>query len=238
MRTLAADHARFLAPLDVTTLRWSRQYTPRAWAAALLARAANNTLPDTPAEAAAMAEYDLHDTDAATWTTSTIHAAADLAHRTDSSPLRMATAVLTEHATKRCNETPPAATPNADEYRYSPAAGPGPAPPTSAASSPAANGSSATRPCTSSTSADDLAASAEPPAASPNTDDSTNHTPTHTARAPSSGARRRPLTRHPQRHRGQVKAPGPPRSHQHRRASTRRTSPDQLESTKDMRTTP
>lgn len=121
MRALAADHARFLAPLDVTTLRWSRQYTPRAWAAALLTRAANNTLPDTAAEALALAEHDLHDTDTATWTTSTVRAAADLAHRNDSSPTRMAAAVLTEHATKRCNEIPPATTtPHADEYRYSP----------------------------------------------------------------------------------------------------------------------
>lgn len=133
MRALAAGHARWVAPLDVSTLRWSRQYTPRAWAAALLTRAANNTLPDTAAEAAALAEYDLHDTDAATWTTSTIRAAADLAHRNDSSPLRMATAVLTEHVTKRCNKTPPATAPapaaqSTDEYRYSPPAEPGQCP--------------------------------------------------------------------------------------------------------------
>ena len=119
MRALATDHTRFLTPLDVTTLRWSRQYTPHAWAAALLTRADNDTLPDTAAEAVALAEYDLHDTDAATWTTSTIRAAADLVRRNDASPPRMATAILTNHATKRCNETPPA-TPSADEYRYSP----------------------------------------------------------------------------------------------------------------------
>jgi hypothetical protein len=128
MQVLATDHARFVAPLDVTTLHWSRQYTPHAWAAALLTRAANNTLPDTAAQALALAEYDLHDTDAATWTTSTIHAAADLAHRNNSNPLTMATAVLTEHAAKPCNETPPATTANADEYRYSPATTPGPCP--------------------------------------------------------------------------------------------------------------
>lgn len=121
MRALAVGHARFLAPLDVTTLRWSRQYTPRAWAAALLTRAENNTLPDTAPAAVALAEYDLHDTDATTWTSTTLHVAADLAHRNDSSPLRMATAVLTNHAPKRCNEIPLATTLNADEYRYSPA---------------------------------------------------------------------------------------------------------------------
>lgn len=120
MLALAAGHARRVAPLDVTTLRWSRQYTPRAWAAAILTRAANNTLPDTAAEAVALAEYDLHDTNATTWTTGTIRAAADLAHSNDSSPLKMATEVLTNQATKRCNEIPPATTPNADEYRYSP----------------------------------------------------------------------------------------------------------------------
>jgi len=133
MQALAAGHARWVAPLDVTTLRWSRQFTPRAWAAALLTRAANNTLPDTAAEAVTLAEYDLHDTDAATWTTNTIRAAADLAHRNDSSPLRMATAVLTEHTTRRRNEIPPATTaaptaPSTDEYRYSPPAEPGPCP--------------------------------------------------------------------------------------------------------------
>ncbi len=117
---LATGHARWVTPLDVTTLRWSRQYTPRAWAAALLTRAGNNTLPDTAAEAVALAEHDLHDTDAATWTTSTMRAAADLAHRNDANPTRMATAILTNHAARRCNETPTATTTRADEYRYSP----------------------------------------------------------------------------------------------------------------------
>jgi hypothetical protein len=119
MRAVAAGHARWVTPLDVATLRWSRQYTARAWAAALLTRAANNTLPVTAAEAVGLAEHDLHDTDAATWTTATIRAAADLVHRNDSSPLRMATTVLASHATKPCNENPPAATPTTDEYRYS-----------------------------------------------------------------------------------------------------------------------
>jgi hypothetical protein len=120
MRALATGHARFLAPLDVTTLHWSRRYTARAWAAALLTRADSNTLPGTAAEAVGLAEHDLHDTDATTWTASTMRAAADLAHHNDSSPQRMATAVLTNHAAKRCNEIPPATTPNTDEYRYSP----------------------------------------------------------------------------------------------------------------------
>jgi hypothetical protein len=125
MRTLAAVHARFLAPLDVTTLRWSRQYTARAWAAALLTRADNNTLPDTASEAVGLAEHDLYDTDASTWTSTTLHAAANLAHRNDSSPPMMAAEVLNNHATGPCNETPPTTTANADEYRYSPAAEPG-----------------------------------------------------------------------------------------------------------------
>jgi hypothetical protein len=125
MRALAAGHARFLVPLDVTTLRWSRQYTPHAWAAALLTRADNNTLPDTASEALGLAEHDLHDTDASTWNTPTMRAAADLVHRNDSSPQRMATAILTNHAARACNEIPPATTANADEYLYSPTAGPG-----------------------------------------------------------------------------------------------------------------
>jgi len=120
MRALAASYARWVAPLDVATLHWARQYTARAWAAALLTRADNNTLPDIASEAVALAEYDLHDTDATTWTSTTLHAAADLAHRNDSSPLRMATTVITNHAAKRCNETPPTTAPHPDEYRYSP----------------------------------------------------------------------------------------------------------------------
>jgi len=128
MRALAAGHARFLAPLDVATLRWSRHYTARAWAAALLTRADNNTLPATAAEAVGLAEHDLHDTDASTWTSTTPHAAANLAHRNDSSPLRIAAAVLDNHAARLCNETPPVTTANADEYRYSPTAGTGACP--------------------------------------------------------------------------------------------------------------
>jgi hypothetical protein len=79
LRRLAAAHARHLAPLDLTTLHWSRHYTPTAWATALLARAGQATLPGTAAEAVAQAEHDLSTTDAAEWTPTTLRAAADLA---------------------------------------------------------------------------------------------------------------------------------------------------------------
>jgi hypothetical protein len=107
MRALAAGHARFLAPLDIATLRWSRQYTPTAWAAALLTRAEHATLPDTPTEAVALVEYDLHDTDATAWTSTTLNAAADLARRTDGDPRQIAAALIAVGVTKPRNETPP-----------------------------------------------------------------------------------------------------------------------------------
>jgi hypothetical protein len=111
MRALATDHARWVAPLDITTLRWSRQYTARAWAAALLTRAGNGTLPDTASEAVGLVEHDLHDTDAATWTSTTRHASVDLAHRSDGDPRQMAAALIAAAVTKLGNETPPSADP-------------------------------------------------------------------------------------------------------------------------------
>jgi hypothetical protein len=111
LRGIAVAHARWVAPLDITTLRWSRQYTPRAWAAALLTRAANNTLPNTASEAVALVEYDLFDTDTNAWTSSTLRAAADLAHRTDGDTRRAAAALIVTAVTKRRDETPPAAEP-------------------------------------------------------------------------------------------------------------------------------
>jgi hypothetical protein len=129
MRALATDHARWVAPLNVTTLRWSRQYTARAWAAALLTRADHDTLPDTPTQAVALVEYDLHDTDTTTWSSSTTHAATNLARRADASPLRMATMLLTERRNENtAGHHHNTATPSADEYRYNPPPAPGPCP--------------------------------------------------------------------------------------------------------------
>ena len=108
---IAVAHARWVAPLDITTLRWSRQYTPRAWAAALLTRAANKALPETASEAVGLVEYDLHDTDAATWTSSTPRAAADLVHRSNGDPRLMAAALIAAAVTKLGGETPPSADP-------------------------------------------------------------------------------------------------------------------------------
>jgi hypothetical protein len=81
MRSIAAAHARYLTPLKLATLRWSRQYSPTAWAAALLTHADNRTLPDTAHQAVALVEYDLHELDTTNWNPATRRAAADLAHR-------------------------------------------------------------------------------------------------------------------------------------------------------------
>lgn len=130
LRRTAAAHARFLAPLDVAALRWARQYSPTAWAVALLTRAEHATLPDTATHAVALVEYDLHHIDAADWTPTTLRTAADLAHGGHGDPHQMAAALLRARVTKIRDQTPrPAAAPppatNASEYRYSlPEAGP------------------------------------------------------------------------------------------------------------------
>jgi hypothetical protein len=104
LRRLAAAHARHLAPLDPATLHWSRRYTPTAWAAALLARAQQATLPDTAAEAVAQAEHDLSTTDGPEWTPTTLRAAADLAgHHT--TPHQIAAAIIAATVTKHRDET-------------------------------------------------------------------------------------------------------------------------------------
>jgi hypothetical protein len=105
LRGLATDHARWVRPLDVASLRWSRHYTPRAWAAALLARAGQSTLPDTAAEATGLAESDLHDTDAASWDEQPHHAAVELAHAGGDSPRAMAELLLTAAVMKPRDET-------------------------------------------------------------------------------------------------------------------------------------
>jgi hypothetical protein len=105
MRAHATAHARWVAPLDITTLRWSRQYTTIAWAAALLTRAERGALPDTATEAVALTEYDLHDTDAATWTASIMRSATELAHHGD--PHQIAATLIAAGVTEPRNETPP-----------------------------------------------------------------------------------------------------------------------------------
>jgi hypothetical protein len=107
MRALAATQARFLAPLDIGTLSWARQYSPTAWAAALISSAEHGTLPGTAREAVALVEYDLHDTDATGWTPNLRAAAADLARRHDHDPHRMAAALIRAGVTKHRHETPP-----------------------------------------------------------------------------------------------------------------------------------
>ncbi|MBN1174617.1 MAG: hypothetical protein JXA67_20805 [Micromonosporaceae bacterium] len=109
MRGIAAAHARWVTPLEVTKLRWARQYSPTAWAVALLAHAGQATLPDTAGEAVALVEYDLPELDATRWDPATHRAAADLASRHHGDLHQMATAIIAASVTKPGNETPPAA---------------------------------------------------------------------------------------------------------------------------------
>ena len=77
MRQQAA-HARWVRPLPVDELLFSRQHSPQAWAAALLTRARHATLPDNASAAIGLVEHDLPDTDGAGGTDDAPHA-ADLA---------------------------------------------------------------------------------------------------------------------------------------------------------------
>lgn len=106
IRALAAEHARWVRPLDTTALRYSRQYSPTAWAAALIAMAERGELPDTTNEAIGVVEYDLHHTHATAWTP---HwpAALDLAHRGQQRPFLIAELLITDGVTKPRHETSP-----------------------------------------------------------------------------------------------------------------------------------
>jgi hypothetical protein len=104
LRRLATAHARHLAPLGLGTLQWSRRYTPTAWAAALLTRAGQATLPGTAAEAVAQAGHDLDDIDGADWTPATVRAAADLAGH-HANPHQMAVALIAAGVAKPRDET-------------------------------------------------------------------------------------------------------------------------------------
>lgn len=109
MRSLAAAHARWVTPLEVTKLRWARQHSPTAWAVALLAHAKQATLPGAAGQAVALAEYDLHELDATGWDPATRAAAADLAGAHHGDLHQMATALIAAGVTKHGDETPPAA---------------------------------------------------------------------------------------------------------------------------------
>jgi hypothetical protein len=106
MRALAAEHAQWVRPLDVTTLRHSRTLTPTAWAAALLAMAERGELPATASEAVALVEYDLRDTNATAWA---LHwpAALDLTRHCDERPPAMAAALIEAGVTKPRHEISP-----------------------------------------------------------------------------------------------------------------------------------
>lgn len=109
MRHIAAAHARWVKPLEITKLCWARQYSPTAWAALLLARAAADTLPGTAPEAVALVEYELHELDTTSWSAATLAAAEQLAGRAGGDPRQIAAALITSGVTKPCYETPPPA---------------------------------------------------------------------------------------------------------------------------------
>lgn len=90
MRAFAVGHARWVSPLEVAALCWSRQYTARAWAVALLMCARRGELGDTAGEAVALVEYDLYDSDAGAWSGNLLRAAEQLVRRGGDDPRRMA----------------------------------------------------------------------------------------------------------------------------------------------------
>jgi hypothetical protein len=106
MQALAAEHVRWLAPLDLTALRYSRRFTPTAWAAALIAMAERGELPDNASETVALVEYELHNTDATAWAP-LWPTAIELAQRCNERPTQMAEALLTAAVTKPRHETRP-----------------------------------------------------------------------------------------------------------------------------------
>lgn len=107
MRGIAAAHARWVTPLEITKLRWARQYSPTAWAVALLTHAGQATLPATAHEAVALVEYDLPELDATSCDPATRAAAADLTRAHHGDLHHMATALITAGVTKPGDETPP-----------------------------------------------------------------------------------------------------------------------------------
>ncbi len=104
IRALAAQHARWIRPLDVAALRYSRRYTPTAWAAALIAMAHRGDLPDTASQATALVEHDLHDTDATAWTP-LWPAALELAQHGEQRPALIAEALIASGVPKPRHET-------------------------------------------------------------------------------------------------------------------------------------
>jgi hypothetical protein len=106
MRTLAAKHARWVRPLDIAALRYSRRYTPTAWAAALIAMAHRGDLPATASQATGLVEHDLHDTDATAWAP-LWSAATELAELGEQRPAPTAEALIATGVTKPCHETSP-----------------------------------------------------------------------------------------------------------------------------------
>jgi hypothetical protein len=106
MHALATQNARHVRPLDAATLRYSRRYTPTAWAAALIAMAHHGELPDTASLAISLVEHDLHDTDATAWAP---HwpAAIELAQLGEQRPALIAETLIAAGVTKLCHETNP-----------------------------------------------------------------------------------------------------------------------------------
>jgi hypothetical protein len=104
MRRHAEQLVHWCRPLDITALRLHRDHSSQAWAAALLTLARRGQLPDNPHDAIALAEYDLHDTDAGDWA-DLWPQARQLVQRA-SGDLRQIAALISATVTKPRHETP------------------------------------------------------------------------------------------------------------------------------------
>lgn len=124
MRGHAEDLVRYCRPLTTTMLRFSRFTTRQAWAAAMLALAHRDELPEHPAIAVGVAENELSDTDIADWDHLWVHA-GQLIEQTDHDIYQVA-ALIHATVTKARNETPPRTTPDLCQHCASPLAPTGP----------------------------------------------------------------------------------------------------------------
>ena len=120
MRGHAENLVRYCRPLTTTMLRFSRFTTRQAWAAAMLALAHDDELPERPALAVTAAENALDSTDTADWGHIWTHA-GQLVEQADEN-LYKVVAPIHATVTKPRDETPPQNTPGACQHCATPLA--------------------------------------------------------------------------------------------------------------------
>jgi hypothetical protein len=120
MRGHAENLVRYCRPLTTTMLRFSRFTTRQAWAAAMLALAHDDELPERPALAVTAAENALDGTDTADWNHIWTHA-GQLVEQADENLYEVVALVHTT-VTKPRDETPPQSTLGACQHCATPLA--------------------------------------------------------------------------------------------------------------------